>query len=189
MDLMSLMAMDLDQNSLGFYFLDKVAIVLLLLAAGLMSKYVLERTKTNLAFKNEMAKQRVAYIGQVWSACNELEAKSAQFVRDEVGRRVNPPRDLQRGADDTLSTTNEMLKQLEIVRTLAISTRFWLGEALYAHFCAFHQLNIDRLKYFRTCLEARTEPEARAAITKLQDVDAGLQRARQSVERYVKNPL
>ena len=129
-----------------------------------------------------MAKQRVNYVGQVWSACNELEAKSAQFVRDEVERRANPPHDKQRGADDALSTTNEILKQLDVVRTLAISTRFWLGEALYAHFCSFHQLNMDRLRYFRTCLEARTEPEASAAVTKLQDVDARLQRARQSLE-------
>ena len=42
---MDLMAMDLNQNSLGFYLLDKVAIVLLLLAVGLMSKYVLEKQR------------------------------------------------------------------------------------------------------------------------------------------------
>ena len=187
---MELLASQLDKNSLGFYVLDKVAVALLLLLAGGMLKVVLERLRTNLTFRSEMAKQRVAYIGEVWSECNRLEADSAQFITGEVKRRWSPDRSsIQSHPERALSTANEIAQQLEAVRKSAVSSRFWLGETLYGHFLSFHKLNIDRLGHFKTCLEAPTEYDAKVAIAKLQGVDEEIHRARQSIEIYVKNPL
>lgn len=47
------------------YWVDKLVVALLLLGFGLWTKVTLERSKSKLALKNEMAKQRIPIIASM----------------------------------------------------------------------------------------------------------------------------
>ena len=117
-------------HALLFWIVDRVFIGLLLLGVAYAFNRLLERSKARLAFGNEMAKQRVTRIGEVWSALNELEASNEQLLR-KVSLVT-----LKRGTDRAALTELMPLqdasnKKAELVRQIAGANRFWLGETLY----------------------------------------------------------
>ena len=59
-----------------FLAADKVVIALLLALAAFIFDGILEKRKAGLAFKNEIAKQRVIHISETWSVLYQFEAAS-----------------------------------------------------------------------------------------------------------------
>ena len=128
-----------------FMILDSVVIALILLLVAYKFNRLLERSKAKLAFGNEMAKLRVARIGEVWVALAESEAasrellKEAMHVIDEQGNNAAALRAL-------LPMQQKSKEKAAIVQQVADANRFWLCETQYEKIRCFHNNHMDMLE-------------------------------------------
>jgi hypothetical protein len=121
---------------------DKLAIGFLILFAGLIFNKVLEKYKSRQAFETEIAKQRVAKIGEVWALLYEWESLVKGLIRRvaEMQLEFGNNRELLEERLETEiqpSMVNSENKSKNI-QLLVEQNRFWLGEELYVHFLEYH---------------------------------------------------
>ena len=125
-----LLSAKIDRDSLSFVLLDRLGLGVLLLLVGAAFSYILELIKIRLAVKIEASKQRVARVGEVWSAVYESEAASRTLIHEALGA-------LER--DDDVGALRAALMPLEEqskakaerVRQAAEENRFWLNDSVY----------------------------------------------------------
>ena len=141
-------ALEVLEHSAVSLILDRFLLGGILLFCGFVLNGWLEKSKARLAFANEMAKQRVAYVAAAWTAISEAES-SIEVVfhaalplltkdpRDEVGltKLVGP---LQRESE------KKVARAIGIIQ----ANRFWLGEDLYDRLRGFDNLLVDQVRAF-----------------------------------------
>ena len=166
--------------------LDKAGWAILLLVVGYVLNGFLEKSKARLAFKNEIAKQRVVYIGEVWSKFYKAEAASNEIFRrlDEID--ATHPHDLEarRNAYEgkLASLEQQSRESWDAAQESADANRFWLGEALYAKFRAYHN---DLMDLMVQRVEARVSGDSE----RLKKFESKINDAKQSITNYIENPL
>ena len=117
------------------FVVEKVAIALLLVLAGAIATYVIDRAKINWAHNAALAEVRVAEIGAVWSAATAFEAQAGKLLRAAAQTLVeNQPQQL-RALVPLQQTSEDLAAQLQ---DLAHEKRFFLGEKHYQDILHFH---------------------------------------------------
>jgi len=118
--------------------IDKLAIGILILVAGLLFNRILERFKSKQAFSNEISKQRVAEIGSVCSHIYEWESSLGHTIeRTEILKlhfkdNTEDIASRLKGQED-LPTKELVERKLYVLRISLGKSYFWLGEELYQH--------------------------------------------------------
>ncbi len=69
--------------------IDKLAIGFLILLAGYLFNRILETFKSQQAFQNEIAKQRVSKISEVWSELYSWTQSSARLFTERLNSKWN----------------------------------------------------------------------------------------------------
>jgi hypothetical protein len=127
--------------------IDKLVLGVLVVIAGFVANWALERAQANQAFEDEIPKVRVEKIGTIWSALSENEELANDFIDTAAAFKLReagvPAAELpERFRDDSLkelktewgrvpaqSEENDVL-----VDRLLIQNRFWIGERLYSEY-------------------------------------------------------
>lgn len=169
---------ELNKNSLGFFLLDKVVFALLLVLAGVIAKYVLERVRTRLALKSELAKQRVVHIGEVWSRLYESEAATRELLR-AASRVIDEHGNDEAALRNLLPLQEESRTRAGVAQQMADANRFWLGETLYNSMRSFHNVQMQLIPDFTNHNQAAA----------LEQSEARLNEARMSIVNFIENPL
>jgi len=159
-----------------FWIADKIVIALLLVIVAFVFNYLLERSRARLAFENEIAKQRVVRISEVWSSLYESEAATRELLRE--ASRV-----IEQGADSTAVRTlmpleEDSRRKAGLAQQMADANRFWLGETLYKSMQTFHSAQMQMIQAFGD-----------ADLNALQQSEKRLNEARMSVVSFVENPF
>ena len=140
------------QQQLLLILVDKLAIGLLLALAGFLFSKILERFKTRQAFQNEIAKQRVSKISEVWAAIYSWEALVSQIVYDTSDLQIRykqDPANLEAALESEIEPLHDKANQRsQVIHELAEVNRFWLGEDLYQRFRHYSNNLIDYLNAF-----------------------------------------
>lgn len=167
-----------------FLITDKVVIALLLALAGFIFNGILEKQKAKLAFKNEIAKQRVIHISEAWSVLYQFEAASDKLLQG-VSRVI-----ITHGGNiEARNTDLRKLGPLEQesrnkgieVQNFSDANRFWLGETLYGRIRTYHNLLMEKIEAF-----AQADFNS---LSKLKNSQGEIDAARKSILDYVANPL
>ena len=167
-----------------FLAADKVVIALLLALAAFIFDGILEKRKAGLAFKNEIAKQRVIHISETWSVLYQFEAASEKLLREvsEVIIRHGNDRDAKITALRKLAPLEKESRKKGIeVQNFSDANRFWLGETLYARIRTYHHLLMEKVNAF-----AKADSNS---LNKLKSSQEKIDEARKSILDYVENPL
>ena len=64
-----------------FWIADEVVIALLVALVAFVFNHLMVRSGARLAFENEIARQRVVHIGEVWSSLYESEVVARKLLR------------------------------------------------------------------------------------------------------------
>ena len=160
-----------------FWIADKVVIALLLAIVTFVFNHLLVRSRAKLAFGNEIAKQRVIQIGEVWSNLYESEAAARELLRS-AGEII-----VDQGGNATelkklIPLENESKQKARRAQQIAEANRFWLGETLYDRMRAFHNSQMQMIAAFGSA----NPPAFQASEVKLEQ-------ARMSVISFIDNPL
>ena len=164
-------------NQVFFWLADKLLIAVLLLLVAFVFNFFLERSKARLAFKNEIAKLRVAHIGEVWSALNESEAASQELLRElsaAILRHGNDADALKR----LLPLQDKSKEKVARLQRIADANRFWLGETPYKDIRSFHNIQMDQLEAFGS-----------GDLSAYKEGEEQLNEARRSIISFIENPL
>ena len=159
-----------------FWIADKVVIALLLVVITFLFNHLLERSRARLAFGNEIAKQRVVRIGEVWSGFYESEAATRELLR--AASSV-----IENGGDVTalkklMPLEDESRRKAALAQQMADANRFWLGETLYERMRTFHDAQRQMIKAFGSA-DRRTYEES----------EVRLNETKMSVVSFVENPF
>ena len=128
------------------FVVEKVAVALLLVVAGVTASFVVDRAKINWAHNAELAKLRVTEVSSVWAAATVFEAKADMLLRDaaQALQAEDPVRSLQALAP-MQEESGDLAAQM---KELAHEKRFFLGEKNYQDLLRFHNAVMDGIRAF-----------------------------------------
>ena len=161
--------------------LDNLVFAAMLLLVGHLLKKSLEKSKSKLAFKNEIAKRRVACIGEVWSAVYQAESASTDLIRRMSEIVDEPPNDTEAKVDAQKDLDGLVQKSKEssgAVITCADVNRFWLGDKLYGRIQTYYNVLMTRLEAFEE-----------GDFDQFKETESDLRAAKESVLNYTETPL
>ena len=166
------------------YWIDKLVVALLLLGFGQWAKVSLERSKSNLALKNEMAKQRIPIIASTWSRVYRFETNNNDLVAAFVAamqKQLDGTQDddeIARLRDEAIAGLkpefDEVAREADELLRLLLEQRFWLGEWLYERYHEYCDLVNRRC----SCVLA-------SEFSQVQEMDGALLAIRQSIDTYL----
>jgi hypothetical protein len=130
------------EQQIWLTLVDKFAIGLLIAIVVFFLNRFLENYRSNQAFQNEIAKQRVSNIAEVWAQLYTFDSLVSQVI-------YNSSKLHERYDKDPVKLQSRLSKEVEpldkkagetadAVNDLADRNRFWLGEDLYQRFRAYH---------------------------------------------------
>jgi len=123
------------REQLFITIVDKAVIGLMVAAVAFVFSKALEKVKSDRALANELAKQRVAKIAEVWEALDKYEADTVYWSRVTRNRvRGREGEDVERALKASMPKLIELNKHAGNVRDLIDRNRFWLTENLYERF-------------------------------------------------------
>ena len=165
----------MNADNLGFWILNEVVIAVLLALVGFLFSWLLERSKSRLAFRNEIAKQRVVRIGEVWSALEKSEAAISKLL-------VEASKVIEQGSDSTAlrklkPLQNESMEKADRAKEIADANRFWLGEMFFERARTFNNAQMEMMDAFIGG-DSRTVTQC----------DVRRNEARMSVVSFIDNP-
>ena len=120
---------------------DKLLIGLIIVALGFVANFVLERFKSDLAIRSELATKRVLHVEEVWSAFYTWESTVNELVLginriiEKHGEAVDARNQALIKEIKPLEARSE--KQMNDAIRLAEEKRFWLGEKNYERLMSF----------------------------------------------------
>lgn len=162
-------------------FLDNLVFAAMLLLVGYLLNRSLEKSKSKLAFKNEIAKRRVACIGEVWSAVYQAESASTDLIRRGSEIVVEPPKDTEAKLNAQKDLDGLVQKSKEssgAVKTCADVNRFWLGDKLYGRIQTYHNVLMTRLGAFEE-----------GDFNQFKEAESELRAVKESISNYLEAPL
>lgn len=161
-----------------FWMADEVVVALLLAIVAFVFRYLTVRAGAKLAFDNEIARQRVIHISEVWSSLYESEVvaqkllRSAREMEGDQGGYATELRKL------LIPLQKESEQKVRCARQVIDANRFWLGKTLYNRMRAFQSAQMQMI----AALGSANPPAFRASEVKLE-------KARMSVIDFIDNPL
>lgn len=157
--------------------LDRFLLAGLLLFCGFVLNGWLEKSKARLAFANEMAKQRVVYVAEAWTAISEAESSIQEVFHAALPILTTEPRD-EVGLTELVGPLQRDSEK-KVARAIGViqANRFWLGEALYNRFRRFNNLLVDQARAF----EGANAEELGRLLTKTDE-------ARMSILGFIEKP-
>ncbi len=165
-------------SDLVFWIADEVVLALLLAIVAFVLNHLLVRPGARLAFENEIARQRVVHISEVWSSLYESEVvarkllRSAREVAGDPGGYATELRRL------LIPLQKESEQKARCAQQTIDANRFWLGNTLYSRMRAFQNAQMQMI----AALGSANPPAFRAS-------EARLEKARKSVIDFIDNPL
>jgi hypothetical protein len=131
------------EQQLWLTLIDKLAIGLLIAIAVFILNRILEKYRGAQAFQNEIAKQRVSKISEVWSQLYTFDSIASQIIYDSSELHelyVKDPAKLELELAKNISPLEKKASETaEAVHDIADRNRFWLGEELYQRFRSYHK--------------------------------------------------
>ena len=130
------------------FVVEKVAVALLLVLAGVTASFIVDKAKINWAHNAELAKLRVSTVSSVWAAAAVFEAKAGRLRREAAQGLLlaDPARSVALQALAPLQKESvDLAGQLE---KLAHEKRFYLGEKGYQDLLQFHNAVMDGIRAF-----------------------------------------
>ena len=162
---------DFPDTSSWHYWIDKAVVASVTIFVAFVAKRFIEGVKSKLAFKDEMERQRVARMGDTWSAIYEFEAAADDLLRAHATQVKESPMAIDKSKLEPLEARSEQLS--EVARATVDRNWYWLGEPSYERFMNYHNLVIDRVHcYFQEDLDG------------MKSVDQQLLAARRSLHDY-----
>lgn len=160
-----------------FWMADEVVLALLLTMVAVVLNHLMVRSGARSAFENEIARQRVVHISEVWSSLYESEVvarkllKSAREVAGDQGGYATELRKL------LIPLQKESEHKARCAQQMIDANRFWLGRTLYYRMRAFQNAQMQMI----AALGSANPPAFRAS-------EARLEKARMSVIDFIDNP-
>ena len=163
------------QDLWKIFLLDKIGMAVLLAVAGYLFNRTLEVSKAKLAFKSELAKQRVGPIAKTWVAFSQAEAEGMELLQKvgEVILKYGDDIKARKAALMKLFSQERFTKRAEALKEVLIENRFWLGETEYKKFQEYGKL-----------LLALQEAFADGELERFKAIEKKLDAVRQSIESY-----
>ena len=161
-----------------FWIADEVVIALLLAIVAFVFNHLMVRSRAKLAFGNELARQRVIHIGEVWSSLYESEAAARKLLRSA--------RDVVVDQGDYAAELKKLLVPLQseserkarCAQQTIEANRFWLGPTLYNRMRVCRNAQVQLI----AALGSANPPAVRAS-------EAKLEKTRMSVMSFIDSPL
>jgi hypothetical protein len=130
------------EQQVQLILIDKLAIGLLIAIAVFGLNRILEKYRSAQAFQNEIAKQRVSRISEVWSQLYSFESLVSQIIYYSSNLHElydkDPAKLEYELSKDIAPLDKKAAETADAVRDVADRNRFWLGEDLYQRFRAYH---------------------------------------------------
>lgn len=161
-----------------FWIADKVVIALLLAIVAFVFHHLIARSGARLAFENEIARQRVVHISEVWSSLYESEIvarKLLRSAREMAGDQGDYASELKRLL---IPLQKESEQKTRCAQQVIDANRFWLGKTLYNRMWALQNAQMQMI----AALGSANPPAFRASEVKLE-------KARMSIINFIDNPL
>ncbi len=165
-------------SEIVFWIADEVVFGLLLAIVAFVFNHLMVRSGAKLAFENEIARQRVIHISEVWSSVYESEVvarkllRSAREVAGDQGGYATELRKL------LIPLQKESEQKARCARQAVDANRFWLGKTLY-----------NRMQTFQTAQMQMIAALGSANPSAFRASEVKLERARMSVINFIENPL
>lgn len=166
------------------YWIDKVLVAILLMVFGLWAKFYFERSRSKLALKNEMAKERIPVIASTWSSVYRFESDTNRILQAFISGLNEQPQVMEND-DDVLKLRDALVAKLEPdfknlaqqandIEQLLRDNRFWLGEWLHERYYEYLRL-----------IEEKNAHVLEADFSAVERVDERLLAIRQSIDSYL----
>ena len=157
--------------------IDKLLIGIMLLVLGFFGNRALESFRASQTFRSEMAKTRISYIGETWSAFYTWEAVVQDLVRQSVKlSTINAGEDEMKQQLSPLLTRSEKLSK--DARTVAEANRFWLGKEFYSDFMNYNNVLMGYMEAF-----------VRNDAKRFMELENELSRAKSSFDKFIEASL
>jgi len=160
-----------------FWIADEVVFALLLAIVAFVFNHLMVRSGARLAFENEVARQRVVHISEVWSSLYESEVvarKLLRSAREVAGDQDGYATELKKLL---IPLQRESEQKARCAQQIIDANRFWLGKTLYKRMRAFQNAQMQMI----AALGSANPPAFRASEIKLE-------KARMSVIDFIDNP-
>jgi hypothetical protein len=143
---------------------DKLLIGIVLVLAAFLANQTLERFKADESFRSEIAKTRVAKIGEVWELVYQYETVVAGTMQKLMAVSSDAtPASIVAAARPVLEARDRLMKAVE-------TSRFWLGEQQYNAIIDYLYATDEYYTFLQTRLEEpreKREARERARVTVL----------------------
>jgi hypothetical protein len=142
------------EQQLWLAIIDKLAIGLLIVIAIFFLNRILEKYRSAQAYQNEIAKQRVTRISEVWSQLYSFESIVSQIIyyssKLHESYDKDPAKLEYELSKDIAPLEKKAAETADAVHDLADKNRFWIGEDLYQQFQAYHSNIFQSHKAFES---------------------------------------
>ena len=128
------------------YLVDKVAIAILLLIVGMAVTLFLQRDQARVAYNNELEKQRVLNLSEVWTALYEFKSRSDELL-EEASEAVRSEQ-LEASEDRLRELETRSRESAERLKDLAGKYQFWLSDSEYSDVRELNNLLMERMGAF-----------------------------------------
>ena len=145
--------------------LDRFLLGGLLLFCGFVLNGWLEKSKARSALVNEIAKQRVVYVAEAWTAMYEAQLSIEEVFRAALPILTEEPRDEVRLKESVGPLQRDSMKKMDRAVEIIRANQFWLGEEMYNRLRKFNDLLVDHVRAFE---EANAEKLERL-LTKIKE--------------------
>ena len=131
------------QEQLILSLFDKLLIGGLIVLIGFAANTILEKIKSNLSLQNEFTKQRLVYIGDVWSSLYAWD----DAVQSLINSTAKIQSDLQSHSKELMDMESHSKELMDQAIKRAKANRFWLGQEYY-NLIEFQNALVDYMNAF-----------------------------------------
>lgn len=158
------------------FVIEKLVAAGLLVIAGVIATIVVERGKTDWAYKAELAKMRVEAVGSTWAAAATFEAHVDELLRAVIAAaKSDRP---EAALSELLPMEEESKRTAKAFKDVAYAKRFFLGEAHFGGFMKFNEVMMQRI-----------EAVGNLDSTEFQRLESQIDSHRTSLENFVDIPF